>query len=269
MRIVLNKIKEMTTLLQRETLLIIDKSKKRYLILLGIVALIVIANLNKINVYADDIRQVYLGDFFFFLFKGEKSSSVISEIEFPIFWFLVNIFIIIIIGDNIRSDFKNNGAYLLTRASRKMVFISKMISIFLNIIFYYGIIFAMSIIIGSLSFEYSKYFSYDIIQLETVKMILAIILLYITTSIAIISLYSFLNLLMSEKFSVLIISMFLILSVYIDNIIMFGNNSMIIRQLHLINEGGNGIFNLIGFNIVFAIINCISGVILINNKDIL
>lgn len=150
-----------------------------------------------------------------------------------------------------------------------MVFISKMISIFLNIIFYYGIIFAMSIIIGSLSFEYSKYFSYDIIQLETVKMILAIILLYITTSIAIISLYSFLNLLMSEKFSVLIISMFLILSVYIDNIIMFGNNSMIIRQLHLINEGGNGIFNLIGFNIVFAIINCISGVILINNKDIL
>lgn len=160
------------------------------------------------------------------------------------------------IGDCIYDDFEKNAAYVITRCSKVTFWINKVIASIINVCLYYFIIFTTTFLIGK-----------EFIGINKDKYVL-LVTIYITTSIMLIIVYNVLSLMLDFKYSFLIISSLLIISVFFDSILLPGQHSLLLRHVPYDLEHGLTVGVTLIYNLVVSIISVLIGIKLVRKKEI-
>ncbi|MGE8057066.1 hypothetical protein ACQKOD_24795 [Bacillus mycoides] len=268
-------LKVLKNILKRDLLHGIYNNQYKYLTFIMFILLLSISNGNAIKNEGGNIV-----DLFFVNYKDMGYAMGIGEMNrLPIIWILINVFVAFIIGDFIKTDLKNNAVYVLTRTkSFKEYWISKVLWVFINVLFLYVGLFIITYFTGCLfinnSIEWSSLSNILIknmlVQDITAKeFMVSLFLLYFTTSFTISLLQINLTLFIKSRYSFLIIILTACLSIFIDNQMFPAIHSMILKHNYFDSIHELTILKSIIYNIVFSSIAIYSGYKIITKKDII
>lgn len=200
-------------LLTREIVFMIKNSKHTYVYIAIFYIFLSLITMGRFDCFNGEGINI-----FFEIFNGVKYSKDISEIQFPAIWFLTNFIIVYVIGKQGYEDFSKNGIYVITRCGKSKFWLCKLIASIINVVVYYCIVFFIPYIIGR------------IVVGSCVKVQFDIISLYIVTTIMLVAISSVVSLVVDYKYSLLIVTVLLIASVYIESNFMPGQHSIILRH---------------------------------------
>lgn len=238
--------------------------KKKLLVFLSIILIIIIGSISIISRSGGN-----LSDLFFMIFRDIVFEK--NELYIPVNWFLINIFIMFILGDFIHDNLRKDSTYLLLRIKKKTIFwLSKCVWIILNIIFIYTILITITFLLGGLflGFRFSNMISSQIIsEVEHINIILSMIFLYILTSITVLLIQCRLSIIMNSKYSFTIVAIILSLSIVSTFKLLLGTHSMILRHDYFNSELGISVQFSILYTLLLSVGTIFLGNKLLQNKD--
>lgn len=271
----MNNIKILRNIVKRDLLYGFSKNKVKYIIFALLIVLITVGMCNSIKSNEGNIV-----DLFFLNYRGIGYLDNIKELNaLPIIWITINVFVAFIVGDFVSEDLKRNSIYVITRTKRfKEYWVSKVYWVVINVFFIYLILFTTTYFIGGLLIEdsivWSK-LSNDLIKSILVKdvvarnFIIALIILYFTTSLAISFLQIYLTMFTKSNISYLIIVIVTCFSIFIDNQLLPGIHSMILKHDYFDNIHNLTLLKSILYNISLTLMFSYLGYRKITKKDII
>lgn len=226
-------------LLKRDIFLGINKIKKRFLLLFVINLAALIYPIYSYSQYTSN----ELFSFWDIIGKGISGIPIIlvkeKVFEFPYVWLLLQLSIATINGSFIKDDLFSHSSFVRIRAkSTWKLWISKvifcLILTFILYIFLFGILYCIWKFSGQTTTQWTIYsenlIRFTKLQLSQNQMILYSILLNFLGTILITIIYGTLSLIMRTVYSYIICVALLFTSVFSDNFILLGNESMLVRQ---------------------------------------
>jgi hypothetical protein len=200
-----------------------------------------------------------------------------STFQFPAYWFLFHGYLFFLIGFYPVSElYLGNGQASIRSRSRNIWIVSKLISVFLNIAWYYGC-FLLLLLMGNLFHGGEIVPANGIIGLSGVaifdksglELFAAFILLPLLVSVALGSVQVLMSLFLNPVLSFMTVIGYLIASVFWMNPLLIGNFTMLYRQDWI--SGGSTISVMAGIGLCLGLTAAVFGlgVILFQRKDIL
>lgn len=172
------------------------------------------------------LGEIGITNLVFEIFKGISYEDIsFKNFDFPLVWFMVNFFIVFIVGSYMYDDLKNNGVYILSRIGNPQYFwISKVLWIIINNLIYYLIVLGIAVIAG-------KRFSGSSLEKDLIETLGTLFILYFTTSVALCLLNTTLSLIVKPVYAYLIIILLLDFSIFLKNNLLPGQHSLILRHV--------------------------------------
>lgn len=254
------------SVLQLDTLRGWHDYKKKLIVFLSIILIITIGSINSVKQFDGN-----LSDLFFMVFKDVVFNK--KELYIPVNWFLINIFIMFILGDFIHDNLRKDSTYLLLRIQKKTIFwLSKCAWVILNIIFIYTILIAFVFLLGGLflGFEFggSTIINNQIIsEVQHINILVSMIFLYILTSITLVLIQCTLSIIMNSKYSFTIVAIILSLSIVSTFKLLIGTHSMILRHDYFNSELGISVQFSILYTLLISVGTIFLGNKLLEHKD--
>lgn len=214
-------------------------------------------------------------DIFFITFRGgEYDASYL-----PITWILINIYITYLIGSYCYDDLSKDSAHLIVRMNnRKEIWISKIIWMIMNVIFFYVII---NIVIALFSItmlgfdfawsEFSRSTMLNSIQnkYSSTEFVLFTLSMYILSSVTLAALQMVISLVIKPIYIYIVNISLISIALCVEKFIIPIQSSMILRQNIFDNTYPINPVNSVIYNLTVLIIVIIMGSKVINNIDIL
>ncbi|MED2038318.1 hypothetical protein P4V58_14135 [Bacillus wiedmannii] len=226
-------------LLKRDFFIGVNKVKKSFLLLLGINLLVLMYPIYVNNHYNPD----ELFSFWDVIGKGIGGTPIVlvkeKIFEFPYTWLLLQLCIATAIGNFIKDDLFSHSCFVYIRAkSIWKLWVSKVLfCLILTIVFYillFLLVYCAWNVSGKTTNEWTIYSESLIqstkLQLSQEQMVLYSIILNFSGTVLITIIYSTLSLIMRTVYSYIVCVCILFSSVFSDNYILLGNESMLVRQ---------------------------------------
>jgi len=240
-----------------------------------------------LNYQTDELNSIYLSDFkptitdyWLHLFKGMQIyiPTPTSKFELPIIWLMLNLYLAIIIAKYPTTDLYGFGKYILMQSKdRSNWFLGKCIWTVICVLFFYFLLYITTFVFaffsGNLSFEItneicSEILKYNFIAFNITSILLYVLFLPVTTSIALCIIQLILELVLKPIYSFLIIVSILVASAYFYTPFLIGNASMMLRSSLVLDNGLNGFYSFT-IDIIITIMAIVSGCVYFKRIDIL
>lgn len=223
----MNKNKILCALLKRDFLYSYKKNTVKSLSMIFILIIIFFIVINKF----DGRENISMSTIIFEIFKGISYEIDYSNLDFPIMWFFINSFIMFITAGYVNEDLKINAVYLMSRCSRLEVWTSKIFWITITVIIYYTFIFLIIFIMGKLfHIGWESYSEWGNIRVSTIKFLLDIFMIYVTTSITLCVFHSTLSLIINDNYSYIILIIIILISVFTKSNLLPAQHSLLLRH---------------------------------------
>ncbi len=210
-------------------------------------------------------------DLFFIVYKDVVFDKISFNI--PMNWLIINIFLVFILGDFVGENLKRDSNYILLRSKKIYLYwISKCAWIIINVVFIYSMLIGLTYLIGGavLGFSLGRGViidSYLINKIPHLTVVLLMVVTYMLTSLALVFLQCILSIVMNLRYSFLITTIIMTLSIVSENKFLIGTHSMALRH----NYFNSDIGITMGFSIVYTVLISVSLMILgysvLNQKD--
>lgn len=240
--------------------------KKKLILFLAIMLILNIGYIVAIINYNGNLM-----DLFFTIYKDLEFNE--KSIEAPINWLIVNIFTIFILGDFISENTKRDSNYILLRSKKILLYwISKCTWIVINVVFIYLVVMGLTYLLGgaALGFSLGDSSLIDnelVIKVPNLTILISMITTYILTSIALVFIQCTLSIVINSRYSFLITTIILTMSIVSKNKFFIGIHSMILRHNYFNIEIGISILFSTIYTIFISVILMILGYKLLKNKD--
>ncbi|GEM_PF-716658 len=219
-------------------------------------------------------------DLFFVCYRDIGYIENIKELNsLPIVWIFINAFVVFFIGDFVYEDLRKNSIYTLVRTKRiQEYWLSKICWIFINVFLLYVILFAVTYFIGGLFLDNSMkwtIFSNRLIkekmvrELSPLKFTIILFIIYTSTSMSIAVLQTYFTLFIKPVHSFLLVIIIISLSIFLDNQLLIGIHSMILKHDYFDSWHGLSLIKSIVYNIGLISLLSYLGYRRIKNKDII
>lgn len=207
-------------------------------------------------------------EFFFEIYKGAPFPGKESLMP-PAIWLMILCLMLFITGSFFYDDLKKNGIYILTRTeSKKYFFISKVLWVVINVLFFYAIIFSITIISGIFLGGYPRTVLLCGIKINSIKLISMTFLLYVTSSIALSLFQGTFSLLIKPAYAYLITFMVTFASVYTENILLPGQHLLILRHFPFDVFHGLTLQVSVMYSLIVSAFSLMLSYAIFNKKDI-
>lgn len=240
--------------------------KKKFILFLIIMLILNIGSIVSIINYSGNLI-----DLFFLIYKDLVFNKKLIEI--PINWLIINIFIIFILGDFISENIKRDSNYILLRSKKiSLYWISKCTWIVINVVFIYLILMLLTYLLGGIalgfSLDSSKLMNDQLVmKVPHLTIIIWMIVTYILTSIAMVFIQCTLSIVINSRYSFLITTIILTMSIVSKNKFFIGTHSMILRHNYFNVEIGLSMTFSIIYTVLISVILMIWGHRLLKHKD--
>jgi len=264
--IIIKRLKIIFSLIKRDVRYSFNINFIAYLLILIFFIL-----LNFITIYKlSPFQRLNRIDLFYELYKGIPYIENIKDFSFPLIWFLINSSLLFIVGSYTYEDLKKNGVYLLTRVGKlEYFYLSKVIWIIGNVLFFYFCIFGISFIEGLVALPRASGMNLFLdVKISSNNFIFTMVVLYIITSITLCVFQTLLSLVIKPAYAYLITIIVLCISIFSKNWIFPGQHSLLLRhepfdKLHKLT-----LEKSISYNVILLILLFIIGCIYTSRKDI-
>lgn len=268
-------VKVLKNIIIRDVINGFSQNKTQYFLFVLFIAIITISSGNALkNEHANIV------DIFFLNYKD--IGYVINNegmLNIPMNWLMINMFIAFIIGNFLSKDLQEMSVYILMRTKRfREYWIAKVCWIAINILVIYSLLFIVTYCIGSIfvdtSIEWSL-FSQRIIQNQLLmeitggELLTNLLLLYCMTSFTVSLLQVNLSLFVDSKYSFLLILLILSSSIVVDNQLLPGIHSMILKHEYFDDIHNLTIGKSVLYNFILSLIFSCTGYLKIIRKDII
>lgn len=161
------------------------------------------------------------------------NQNLNSGFQFPMFWLLVNAYILYVVGDYICNDMKKNGKYVLIRTGKvQHIYISKVIWAIIVIVVYYSSLLAITCILANLNYSgLYKSISEHYDKIGSVELIAQVFILFSLTSIAVSVIFTALSFKIKSLYAFLVSIVLYTASVFVDSKFFIGQHSIILRHV--------------------------------------
>ncbi|MFX0548271.1 hypothetical protein ACOAKC_02940 [Hathewaya histolytica] len=240
--------------------------KKKLMLFLIIMLILNTGNIVNIINYNGNLT-----DLFFIIYKDLIFNEISMEV--PINWLIINIFIIFTLGDFISENIKRDSNYILLRSKKiSLYWISKCTWIVINVVFIYLILMVLTYLLGGVALGFnlgsSKLIDNElVIKVPHLTIIISIIITYILTSTAMVFIQCTLSMVINSRYSFLITTIILTISIVSKNKFFVGIHSMILRHNYFNVKIGLSIRFSIIYTIFISVILSIFGYKLLKHKD--
>ena len=223
----MNKNKILCALLKRDFFYSFKKNTVKSLSMIIILIIIFFIVINKF--YSRE--NISMSTIIFEIFKGISYEIDYSNLDFPIMWFFINSFIMFITAGYVNEDLKINAVYLMSRCSRLVVWTSKILWIIITVIIYYTLVFLIIFIMGKFfHIGWESYSEWGNIRVSTIKFLLDIFMIYVTTSITLCLFHSTLSLIIDGNYSYIILIIIILISVFTKSNLLPAQHSLLLRH---------------------------------------
>lgn len=212
-----------------------------------------------------------LTDLFFLVYKDVAFDKI--SLNIPMNWLIINIFSVFILGDFVGENMKRDSNYILLRSKKIYLYwISKCTWIITNVVFIYLILIGLTYLIGGAALGFSLdsgviIDSYLINKVPHLTVILSMAITYMLTSLVLVFLQCNLSIVMNSRYSFLITTIIMTISIVTENKFLIGIHSLILRHSYFNSDIGL----TIGFSIIYTVLISFSlmilGYMVLNHKD--
>lgn len=227
------------------------------------------ANLNNLS-----LNHVNTLDVLYEAFKG-----IGYEYGVPIVWLFINCYVIFLVGNYTYNDLFQNGPYLILRSNSKLrLWVSKLVWIICIVVVFYIIVFSVVIVLSNFFIplhmdSWSAYGKQHILpfmvqEITGSMFVLELVLLYITSSIAISIFQTFLSFVLNPIYSYIIVTILLLASIFIFSPYLPGTHSMIMRHVPFDVTYNLSFGMSILYNVIVILLTSIAGALYFNRMDI-
>lgn len=240
--------------------------KKKLILFLMIMLILNIGKIVTIINYNGNLM-----DLFFLIYKDLIFNMY--SINIPMNWLIINVFIIFILGDFISENIKRDSNYILLRSKKiSLYWISKCAWIVINVVFIYLILMLLTYLLGGIalgfSLDSSKLMNDELVmKVPHLTIIIWMIITYILTSIAMVFIQCTLSIVINSRYSFLITTIILTMSIVSKNKFLIGTHSMILRHNYFNIKIGLSITFSIIYTVLISVILMILGYKLLKHKD--
>lgn len=262
----MNTLKSFKNILKLDLIHGFNFYKKKLILFLAIMLILNIGNIVSIINYNGNLM-----DLFFLIYKDSEFNK--TSMDIPINWLIINVFIIFILGDFISENIKRDSNYILIRSNKiSLYWISKCTWIVINVFFIYLILISLTYLLGGIALGFNLGNSRLIgtklvIKSSHLTIIVSMIATYILTSIALVLIQCTLSIVINSRYSFLITTILLTMSIVSKNKFLIGTHSMILRHNYFSSDIGLSILFSIAYTLFISIIFIILGYKLLKHKD--
>lgn len=262
----MDNLKSLKNILKLDLIHGFNYYKKKLILFLAIMLILNIGNIVAITNYNGNLM-----DLFFTMYKDlifdEKSMDI------PMNWLIINIFIIFILGDFISENIKKDSNYILLRSKKiSLYWISKCTWIVINVLYIYLILIGLTYLLGGVvlgfDFKNSSLINNElVVKSPHLTILISMITTYILTSITLVTIQCTLSIVMNSRYSFLITTLLLTMSIVSKNKFLIGTHSMILRHNYFNSEIGLSIAFSIIYTLLISVILMILGYKFLKHKD--
>lgn len=233
----------------------------KYIIFVAIFSVINVISFN--NIYDSECSNSL-----FLVYKGSPyiKDNILSL--FPFAWFIVNFFIIFIVGSNRNYSGKGLNLYFIVRCNKLNFWIGEIFYSMINVVIYYALAFSVTLILGKfLIMDSMSIVIYETIKVDAIKFFMIIAVLYVSTSMVAVLMQITFSLVIDKKYGFLINIILMILSVLTVQKILPYQHSLVLRHIPFNNMCNLSIKMSLIYNSSLFLIFLVLGYILILRKD--
>lgn len=160
------------------------------------------------------------------------NQNLNSGFQFPIFWLLINAYILYVVGDYISNDMKKNGKYVLIRVGKiQYIYISKVIWASIAIIIYYSSLLVITCILANLNYSgIYKIMSEHYNKIGSIELIAQVFIVFSLTSIAVSVIFTAVSFKIKSLYAFLVSIVLYAASVFVESKAFIGQHSIILRH---------------------------------------